>query len=210
MMEDDLAAGGEAATASPAGSPAAKQKARAKGKGMPAEKVPKVCAVPSCDDPHKAGSKFCKCHTRSKCAMIYQAESQGDEALAAVQELLAGPTAGEEVEKFAKLNPPDAKYIRKTVINWTAYARKKFQETSVADRELDTPMTKAVFGAHCKYVLGLTDEEGEAYWLDFYNDSRVDRDLNGFRGREQLWIPKAFSCRERAYIVDRRSAAPPR
>ena len=122
-----------------------KPKKTAGGKSKKEEK-PKVqnkqCLVASCNDDCVKGSKFCKPHKRSAQNMTYQAEAQSKEALKVVQDILADDSkAGIEVEKFSKMNPPDKRYMRKSVVDWVAYKQRHFKTTSTADTSEDIKNT---------------------------------------------------------------------
>ena len=102
----------------------------------------KQCLVPLCNDDCVKGSKFCQPHKRSAQNMKYQAEAQSKEALKVVQDILADDSkAGIEVEKFSKMNPPDKRYARKSVVDWVAYQQKHFKTTSTADTSDDIKNT---------------------------------------------------------------------
>ena len=103
----------------------------------------KQCLVASCNDDCVKGSKFCQPHKRSAQNMKYQAEAQSKEALKVVQDILADDSkAGIEVEKFSKMNPPDKRYARKSVVDWVAYQQKHFKTTSTADTSEDKKYNK--------------------------------------------------------------------
>ena len=98
----------------------------------------KQCLVASCNDDCVKGSKFCQPHKRSAQNMKYQAEAQSKEALKVVQDILADDSkAGIEVEQFSRINPPDKRYMRKSVVDWVAYKQRHFKTTSTADTSED-------------------------------------------------------------------------
>ena len=83
----------------------------------------------------------------------------------------------------------DVKYKKKSLFGTLGYCKKRCVKISITDKLVDKPMTKGAFQAHCKNQLGLTERECDSWWTEMYNDLRVERDNDGFRGREQLWIP---------------------
>ena len=105
----------------------------------------KTCLVASCNDDHVKGSKFCQPHKRSAQNMQYQAQAQSKEALKVVQDILADDSkAGIEVEKFSKMNPPDKRYARKSVVDWVAYQQKHFKTTSTAETSEDNKYNRYI------------------------------------------------------------------
>ena len=194
-------ASGEAATASGGGRGTNKTKkgmgARAGrgrgGKRVQASSAATVCVVEECDEPTAKHCLLCNGHNRAWVALEFQtAAKQGPEAVAELKKL---KEKGREVDRgsclaeFCKLNTMDQKFKKKALFDTLGYCKKRFVKTSITDKKVDKAMTKAAFQAHCKYQLGLTEPECEAWWTEMYNDPRVERDLEGFRGREQLWIP---------------------
>eukprot|EP00435_Cladocopium_sp_Y103_P072414 s111_g40.t1 len=64
-------------------------------------------------------------------------------------------------------------------------------------------MTERAFYKHCENVLGLTAEESEEYWKEFYADKSLQRDQGGFRGAERLWLPiHELKSKEREHYAD--------
>ena len=152
----------------------------------------KLCLVPGCTCVCKNQKVWCGPHANSWSGLVTQADEQGPEAVAKVKILL---TPGHEVERgeatgaYAKKNPPDKKYAKKQLFDVMTYMKTRFCTTQSVDRDREVPMTRAAFGKFCEIDLGLDLSETESYWLELYNNPRIERDMKGFRGREQLWVP---------------------
>ena len=174
---------------------------RGKGRGRgvrtgavarPSATADKLCLVPDCTCLCKSQKVWCGPHANSWSGLVTQAEEQGPEAVAKVKGLLV---PGKEVERgeatgaYAKKNPPDKKYAKKQLFDVLTYMKTRFCTTQSVDRDRELPMTRKAFGKFCEQELGLDLSETESYWLELYNNPRIDRDMKGFRGREQLWVP---------------------
>ena len=182
------------------------QRGRGRGRGGrgKAKAAPKVanagkrqpmstCIVPGCVCPKYPGSKFCSVqdHKRSYDNLIYQRRTRKDlsaEQKAAFDEAMKDEgTCGREVLAFHQDNPPELK--RKGLVDFCRFERIHGHRNSTKESHGDVPMTERAFYKHCELTLGLTDEEMTSWWQELYNDARIQRDNDGFRGGEQLWIP---------------------
>ena len=86
------------------------------------------------------------------------------------------------MDEFSIVNPPDKRYMRKKVVDWLQYLKKKFKETSTTKSDKDKPMTKAKFLRWAKNTEGIESDECEEYWTELYRNPRIERDNLGFKG----------------------------
>ena len=182
--------------------PSVKGQGRGRGRGSGKQRQSRVrepkepCLVEQCEEARYQGLRFCKTHKRSYDSMAYQAlkaEEDGEEgAVEAFQNAMAkDSTASVEVTKFAKINPPDARYARKQFIDWAAFRQTHGQRSSKIDRSKCAPFTEGEFKRWAMNVKALTKEEANEWWQEHLDNPLIDRDNAGFRGRQQLWIPKS-------------------
>jgi len=167
----------------------AKGKAKAKAKAQVAEEP--SCNCPHCDEPKKKKSPYCDRHTKCFQNMSYQRTNQDDaEAAAAYDAAMANPTtAAEEVETFGEVNPGDAKYKRKTLLEWARFIKKFGHRVEQYEKNKCKPFTELAFNIYATRDQGLTDKEAKAWWGTFYDNPRVERDNFGPLGKQQLFIP---------------------
>ena len=149
------------------------------------------CLVPYCMERAANQKVWCCGHACSWTGFCAQCEEQGPAAMAELERIKRKGSEHEKgaaVGNFALKNPPDKKYQKKQLFDVVGYFKERYALTATAEREGEKPMTKAAFIAHCKWTLGLTEDEWESWWLELYDDPRTERDLKGFRGREQIWV----------------------
>ena len=151
-----------------------------------------------CPEARHSNTRFCKLHKRAYDSMAYQAkkaEGNGEEgAVKAFQLAMQDDyTAKSEICRFCELNPPDSRYARKNFIDWAAFKQKHGKRTEIIDRSKCKPMWEGEFMQWATGEKALSKSEAEAWWKDFLNDPRIERDNDGFKGRLRLWIPKGNS-----------------
>ena len=67
-------------------------------------------------------------------------------------------------------------------------------------------MTEKAFYKHAENVLGLDEKEASELWEEYQQDRSVERDNNGFRGAERLWIPAhELKSKDREHYSDSRA-----
>ena len=188
------------APAQPAAAAKAKAKAKAKasgekksggGGGSRPAKLPCLC----CPELRHANTRFCKTHKRGFDSMAYQAKKSPVEgAEEAFQKAMQDDfTAKSEVLKFCELNPPDQRYARKQFIDWAQFKQTHGQRTEVTDRSKCKPMWEGEFLLWAKNVKALPQAEAEHWWKEYLNNPRIERDNDGYKGRQRLWIPAGES-----------------
>ncbi|CAE7394875.1 unnamed protein product [Symbiodinium sp. CCMP2592] len=175
---------------------------RARGRGPLS-----LCICPNCPFVKYQGARFCAegDHKRAYDNIMYQRRSRKDisqeEQEAFDEEMRNDQRAGEFVESFALDNPPEMR--RKSLIDFAQFVRTRGIRASTKDSRKNIAMTKRAFMKHCENVLGLDEEESKEYWLELYNDRSIQRDKEGFRGAEQLYVPaQHMKMREREHYVD--------
>lgn len=172
----------------------AKAKAKAKSAGSRPGKGPCIC----CSEARHANTRFCKMHKRSFDSMAYQAkkaEANGEAgAVEAFQNAMQDDfSAKQAIEDFAELNPPDSRYVRKTFIDWADFKKTYGHRTEMIDRAKCKPMWEGEFMNWAQNEKALTKVEAEQWWKDYFNDPKIERHNDGFKGRLQLWIPTSTS-----------------
>ena len=168
------------------------------------------CLVPGCSDLRRANAQFCALHKRSFDSMQYQAEKEAErmreedddddqeDSLEIWNNIKKNEAVlGEEVRKFSIENPPDARYARKSLINWAAYKRSYGQRVTRRDRASDVPMWEGEFQHWGEGTKRLPGAEVRAWWQELLDDPNVERDYKGRGGRLQLYIPNAILARDR-------------
>ena len=110
--------------------------------------------------------------------------------------------AATEVHKFSLDNPITGRYKRKKAIDWASFKRTYGKRRANIADDICKPMTQAEFIIWATDKKGLTKPEATEWWLEHKRDPKIDRDNLGFRGRQQLHIPKGakFTRRTETYI----------
>ena len=173
---------------------AAKGKAKARAKAGSAGSRPGKAPCLCCKEARHANSRFCKEHKRSYDSMAYQAkkaEQQGEGgAVQAFNNSMADDfSAKAAIEKFCEANPPDQRYARKSFIDWADFKKTYGQRTDIIDRSKCKPMWEGEFIMWAMNEKALPKAEAENWWKEHYNNPRIERDNEGYKGRLQLWIP---------------------
>ena len=171
----------------------AKAKAKAKGKSRPG-KGSCLC----CSDARHANTRFCKVHKRAYDSMAYQAKKAEEGGVSGAKEAFNKAmsddfSAKQEIDKFCELNPPDQRYSRKAFLDWADFRKSYGQRTDVIDRSKCKPMWEGEFMLWAQNEKALSKSEAESWWKEYFNDPRVERDHDGYKGRLQLWIPAGHS-----------------
>ena len=175
----------------------AKAKPKAKSAGTAGSrpgKGPCIC----CSEARRANTRFCKLHKRSFDAMAYQAKKAEANGEAGAVEAFQNATqddfsAKQAIEAFAEMNPPDSRYARKTFIDWADFKKTYGHRTEMIDRAKCKPMWEGEFMNWAQNEKALTKVEAEQWWKDYFNDPKIERDNDGYKGRLQLWIPTSMS-----------------
>ena len=175
----------------------AKAKPKAKSAGTAGSrpgKGPCIC----CSEARRANARFCKLHKRSFDAMAYQAKKAEANGEAGAVEAFQNATqddfsAKQAIEAFAEMNPPDSRYARKTFIDWADFKKTYGHRTEMIDRAKCKPMWEGEFMNWAQNEKALTKVEAEQWWKDYFNDPKIERDNDGYKGRLQLWIPTSMS-----------------
>ena len=197
----------------------AKAKAKAKGKakakagagGAVVKRSPaSSCICPGCPFPKYQGSRFCSAanHKKAWDNMVYQRKSRKDitdeDRKNFDESMKDDGIAGKAVLEFSRDNPPEMK--RKGLVDFARFERVKGHRLSNKTSAGNVPMTEKAFYKHCENVLGLSEEESQEYWREFDNDKSLQRDNNGFRGAERLWLPlHEMESKERDHFVENRA-----
>ena len=172
----------------------AKAKAKAGSGGSRPGKGPCLC----CKEPRHANSRFCKDHKRSYDSMAYQAKKAEEQGEAGSVEAFNNSMADDfsakaAIEKFCEINPPDQRYSRKSFIDWADFKKTFGQRTDIIDRSKSKPMWEGEFISWAMNEKALPKAEAEQWWKEHYNNPRIERDNDGYKGRLQLWIPTGSS-----------------
>ena len=187
----------------------AKAKAKSQAdKGAKSQRQPLgSCICPGCSFPKYPGSRFCSTgeHKRAYDNMMYQRRSRKDvtEAQKAAfdQEMKDDGFAGKAVLAFSKDNPPEMR--RKGLVDFTKFVRVYGERCGSKSVKGRVPMTEKAFYKHCENVLGLTEEEAKEAWEEYQADPLTEKDNEGFRGSERLWLPVSeVRSKEREHYVD--------
>ena len=215
MFDDDFsdATSGQQEASSAAGDKAGAKPARGRGAGgkkgekrtFPGSTL--NCIVPDCPVIRAANSKFCKPHHSCWTTIESQQDDGDEEAQEALKELKErgnDQQRGMAVWEFCQLNPLEQKYMKKQFFSVAHFSKKRYQRTEQRERQGgEKPMTKLAFAAHCKYQLGLPDEERDEWWSELEDNPAIERDNQGHKGKMQLWIPLSKKReRERAKGVE--------
>ena len=191
------------------GSKKAAEPKNAKGAGPTKKQPASTCIVPGCLAPKYPGSRFCSLndHKRSWDNMCYQRRSRRDitdsQRQSFDESMKQEDVAGREVLIFHRDNPPECR--KKSLIDFARFERIRGVRNSLKDSDGDVPMTERQFYKHCENVLGLTEEEMTEFWKELQDNPRIERDNDGWRGAEQLWVPAhKMRLREKEKYVDNR------
>ena len=136
--------------------------------------------------------------------MDYQARKDGEQTHTLyVEKMKDDRFARDQVLEFTRLNPPDKKYQRKQLIDWSCYVRTHGVRTSHKESAFDKPMTERAFKIWATNKQGLSPQDAQKEWDKFYDDPKIDRDMGGLQGALQLWIPNfAMRAWERETYID--------
>ena len=183
---DFLGDGGEEVTG---GTAAGNRRGRGRGKGKgrgQASVAKQICIVPECVSVCANNTKFCKQHHGAWVTLENQQDSEDEEAqqqLVELKERGNDTDRGQAVFDFCLLNPLDAKYQKKIVFSVVQYRKDRFVRAEKKERTGgEKPMTKKAFIAHCKYKLGLDEEEYLDWWSEMLDDLRVERPVAALGG----------------------------
>lgn len=157
------------------GRAAAKKGGVGGGRGGGKNKEVRPCGCPSCEEPVKGHSKYCERHNRLYQDMEYQrGQCQDEEACAAYVKAMANDTtAALEVEKFGFDNPGDARYKRKTMLEWCRFKRSYGHRVEQTDKDKAKPYTESAFHIYATQSEGLTPAEAKTWWASFYENPGV-------------------------------------
>ena len=162
-----------------------------RGRGAKEPKRPCIC----CEEVRVHNTRFCLLHKRSFDNMRYQMQSQKDEALALVfeEKMKIDSHAKAQVLDFTQLNPPDKRYARKQLLDWTAFKRVHGVRMTHKEDAKEKPFTEAAFKIWAVSKQGVCEEEAKKEWDKHYHDPKVDRDQLGLGGALRLYIPGFLS-----------------
>ena len=219
VSEDDfgVAAAEPSAECNGLGEPKVKAKPKAKGKakskkqdGQGKKQPATSCICPGCMYPKYPGSRFCSLGSHKKAwdNLVYQRRSRKDvseaQKQAFDQAMSDDAYAGKEVAQFLLDNPPEMR--RKGLVDFARYERVVGLRVSKDDQDGSVPMTERAFLKYCDNTLGLDDQEALEYWQALYSDRAIERDHDGYKGAEQLWVPAhRMRLNSRSRYVDNRS-----
>ena len=165
------------------------------------------CICPGCPFPKYQGSRFCSeaDHKKAWDNMVYQRRTRKniseEEKKNFDESMKDDGIAGKAVLDFSRDNPPEMR--KKGLVDFTRFERSKGHRISTRTTSALVPMTERAFFKHCENILGLTPEESEEFWKEFYADKSLQRDQKGFRGAERLWLPlNELKSKEREHYTD--------
>ena len=64
--------------------------------------------------------------------------------------------------------------------------KQRYVTTEKKDKSKEQPMTQAALFKLCEWTLPLSEGEMKSWWDELHDDTRIERDNTGFRGRLQL------------------------
>ena len=165
-----------------------------------------ICVCPNCTAPKYPGSKFCSVFDH-KCAfdnMVYQRRTRAltpQEKEGFDQRMSNDGEAGQEVEQFARDNPPECR--KKQLIDFAQYVRVSGQRVGTHHQKGCKPFREKARHLHAKNVEGFSEKEAGEAWKKCLNDKSLKRDNDGFGGAERVWIPvHELDMNDREHYVD--------
>ena len=151
-----------------------KGKGRGRGAGSGRKTTTRVakppCLVESCQALRSANARFCVDHKRNTEAMEYQATNSSEpDALDLWKAMKENDAAcAKAVYEFSLDNPPDAKYRRKSLIDWAQYRRVYGSRVTKRDRCGDVPMWEGEFLHWAQETKRLPEAEAVSWWKETY------------------------------------------
>lgn len=146
------------------------------------------CFVLTCDEQKRPGKKWCLNHNIAFDSMSYQARQAVPPEMDTLNQIMSTPEyATQAMEDWCRNNPGDAKYVRKTMINWGQWKRRFITERSSTSRDGCQPFEERQWLNHGKNIMGWSDEETKAEWAR--HKRTCEQDNSGIKGCLRLWIP---------------------
>ena len=79
-------------------------------------------------------------------------------------------TLAREIKLFSVENPPDAKYVRKKLINWVEFKRRHGVRKSDILVNPTQPMTQARHSIWATREQGMSEEDAKQQWKQLHDD----------------------------------------
>ena len=197
---------GKAATVADKVAPAAKGESGGQPRGPPAVAEGQQCFAMDCFDARLRNQKWCAKHKRAYAAMYMSAKKQ--DTLVHFNQLMANETQAKlAMRDWCHQNPPDGKWSRKRLLDFTQYTEAQGRLAYEGDADGDEPKTEAEFLRWAVDVKCLTTAGAERWWQDLQTAaSRRDfkgRHADGTVGALRLWVPSVeLSERKRGRYED--------